>query len=298
MTICAEGIGWSEQGTLTKPAKYVTVESTNSSKTTDPMKSQTPMNDEQLLRYSRQIMLPAVDIDGQTRLLNSKVFILGLGGLGSPCAMYLAAAGVGRLTLCDDDQVELSNLQRQIIHGTPDIGRRKTESAQDTLQRLNPETHVTLISKRLTRQELLHEVAHHDVVIDGSDNFATRFLVNEVCVAARVPLVSGAAIRMEGQITVFRNDHTDSPCYRCIYQDQPDTDQTCSENGVLSPILGIIGSIQALECVKILLNVGNDLQGRLVIFDGSAMEWRTIRVRKDKNCPVCAENSKVAAEFN
>lgn len=256
------------------------------------------LNDEQLLRYSRQIMLPAVDIEGQTRLLNSNVFILGLGGLGSPCAMYLAAAGVGQLTLCDDDQVELSNLQRQIIHGTPDIGRSKTDSAQDTLQRLNPETRVTLLNKRLTREALAQAVAGHDVVIDASDNFDTRFLVNEVCVAAHVPLVSGAAVRMEGQITVFRNDHADSPCYRCIYQQGPDIDQTCSENGVLSPILGIIGSIQALECLKILLNVGNDLQGRLLIFDGSAMEWRTIRVRKDNNCPVCAQNSNFTAEIS
>ena len=253
------------------------------------------MNHEQLLRYSRQILLPAVDIEGQTRLLNARVFILGLGGLGSPCAMYLAAAGVGHLTLCDDDEVELSNLQRQILHGTPDIGRRKTESAQDTLSKLNPEVSVTLINKRLTRQELLQTVGQHDVVIDASDNFATRFLINEVCVASRIPLVSGAAIRMEGQVTVFRNDHDDSPCYRCIYQDEPETAQTCSESGVLSPILGIIGSIQALECVKILLNVGNDLQGRLLIFDGSDMEWRTIRLKKDKKCPVCAKNSQISA---
>jgi len=247
------------------------------------------MNDEQLLRYSRQIMLPAVDIAGQTRLLHSKVFILGLGGLGSPSAMYLAAAGVGHLTLCDDDTVELSNLQRQIIHGTPDLGAAKTESAYQTLQRLNPEVEVRTINRRLHQAELLSEVTQHDVVIDASDNFTTRFLMNQVCVSARVPLVSAAAIRMEGQISVFRNDRADSPCYQCIYKDQPDIQETCSESGVLAPILGIIGSIQALECLKILLNVGNDLQGRLLIFDGSAMEWRSIRVKKDQNCPICSK---------
>lgn len=246
------------------------------------------MNDEQLLRYSRQIMLPAVDVEGQERLLNSRVFIIGLGGLGSPVAMYLAAAGVGHLTVCDDDVVDLSNLQRQILHGTSDIGTTKTQSAKSTLNDLNPDVNVETINRRLSREELTQQVEKHDVVIDASDNFATRFLLNEVCVAARKPLVSGAAIRMEGQITVFRNDHSDSPCYRCIYQDVPDTGETCSESGVLAPVVGIIGCIQAVECLKIVTRVGNDLQGRLLLFDGNTMEWRTINVRKDLNCPVCS----------
>ena len=246
------------------------------------------MNDEQLLRYSRQIMLPAIDIDGQQRLLDSRVLIIGLGGLGSPVSMYLAAAGVGHLTLCDDDKVDLSNLQRQIAHGTADIGLPKTESAKNTLLALNPEVNVVTINHRLTGDELLKQVEIHDLVVDASDNFATRFLINEVCVATKKPLVSGAAIRMEGQITVFRNDHADSPCYRCIYKDEEENQLSCSESGVLSPVVGIIGSIQALETLKIICDVGKDLHGRLLIFDGKAMEWRTINLKKDPGCPVCS----------
>jgi len=246
------------------------------------------MNDEQLLRYSRQIMLPAVDIEGQTRLMQSRVLIIGLGGLGSPVAMYLGAAGVGHLTLCDDDKVDLSNLQRQIVHGTPDIGTAKTQSAKRTLQRLNPETDIQTIEQRLDAPQLRETVARYDVVVDACDNFPSRFLINQACVNARVPLVSGAAIRLEGQVSVFRNDHPDSPCYRCIYKDDPDIGETCSESGVLAPVLGVIGSIQALECLKILLNVGNDLQGRLLLFDASHLEWRTIRVKKDPSCPACS----------
>jgi len=250
------------------------------------------MNDEQLLRYSRQIMLPAVDVQGQNRLLASRVLIIGLGGLGSPIAMYLAAAGVGHLTLCDDDKVDLSNLQRQIAHSTQDIGLLKTESAKNTLKALNPEVSVDTINHRLQRHELQQKVQTHDLVVDASDNFATRFLLNEVCVAAAKRLVSRAAIRMEGQITVFRNDHPDSPCYRCIYKDDHEIQQTCSESGVLSPIVGIIGSIQALETLKILANVGNDLCGRLLVFDGSTTEWRAINLKKDPECPICSHKYK------
>jgi molybdopterin/thiamine biosynthesis adenylyltransferase len=246
------------------------------------------MNDDQLLRYSRQIMLPAVEYDGQQRLLESRVLIVGMGGLGSPVAMYLAAAGVGQLVINDDDQVDLSNLQRQIIHATADIGSAKTRSAKQTLEALNPDVHVETVDRRLSRQELEQHAAGVDVVVDASDTFDTRFLINEVCVATRKPLVSGAAIRLEGQVAVFRNDRENSPCYRCLYRDSGELTEPCSESGVLAPIVGIIGSIQALETVKILLNVGEDLQGRLLILDGATMEWREIRLKKDRHCPVCS----------
>ena len=246
------------------------------------------MNDEQLLRYSRQIMLPAIDIEGQSKLLSSTVLIIGMGGLGSPAAMYLASAGVGKLVLCDDDVVDLSNLQRQIVHRTADIGKAKTESAKKTLLALNPDVVIDTIAKRLDRDELCDQVKSCDVVVDASDNFDTRFLLNEVCVELRKPLVSGAAIRMEGQVTVFSNKSPLEPCYRCLYRNDGEIDQTCSENGVLSPIVGLIGSIQAIETIKILTNVGKILSNRLLIIDGSTMEFREIRLKKDPECPVCS----------
>jgi len=246
------------------------------------------MNDEQLLRYSRQIMLPSIDVEGQAKLLASRVLIIGVGGLGSPVAMYLAAAGVGRIILCDDDKVDLSNLQRQIAHRTSDIGTAKTQSAKNTLLALNPEISVDTIEKRLTRSELLEQVNSCDAVVDASDNFETRFLLNEVCVETHKPLVSGAAIRMEGQITVFSNKTPQDPCYRCLYRDEAELAETCSESGVLAPIVGIVGSIQALETLKLLANVGKLLSGRLLIIDGNTMEWREIRLKKDPECPVCS----------
>jgi adenylyltransferase/sulfurtransferase len=246
------------------------------------------MNDEQLLRYSRQIMLPAIDVEGQSKLLSSKVLIIGMGGLGSPVAMYLASAGVGKLILCDDDKVDLSNLQRQIAHHTPDIGIAKTQSAKKTLLALNPDISIETLEKRLGRDELLEQISSCDVVVDASDNFETRFLLNEVCVKLRKPLVSGAAIRMEGQVTVFSNNSPLDPCYRCLYRDEAEITETCSESGVISPIVGIIGSIQALETLKILTNVGESLSGRLLIIDGSTMECREIRLKKDPACPICS----------
>ena len=242
------------------------------------------MNDEQLLRYSRQIMLPAVDVAGQQRLLDSRVLIIGAGGLGSPVAIYLAAAGVGQLVLVDFDTVDLTNLQRQILHGSHDLGRPKVESARDTLRALNPEVKVEAINARLEGAALLAEVARADVVVDASDNFATRFAVNDACVAARKPLVSGAAIRMEGQVTVFHNERPASPCYRCLYRDEGELTQTCSENGVLSPVVGIIGSIQATEVLKVLLGIGETLDGRLLLLDALTMEWRSMKLRKDPAC--------------
>ena len=245
------------------------------------------MNDEQLLRYSRQIMLPQVDVAGQQLLLDSHALIIGLGGLGSPIAMYLAAAGVGRLTLADFDRIDLSNLQRQIAHGQADLGRLKVESAADRLRELNPEVAVTTLPERLEGEDLAAAVAAADVVLDASDNFATRFAINRACVGARTPLVSGAAIRLEGQVTVFTNEDG-GPCYRCLYDDIPEEEARCSETGVLAPLVGIIGSVQALEAIKLLAGLGRPLAGRLLTLDAARMEWREIRYRRDPNCPVCA----------
>ena len=244
------------------------------------------MNDEQLLRYSRQIMLPQIDISGQEKLLASRVLIVGMGGLGSPIAMYLAAAGIGHLILVDDDVVELSNLQRQIAHGTEDIGLSKVKSAKQTIQKLNPEIEVTYFEKRLNETELEKEVAAADIVIDGTDNFSSRFAINEHSVKNKTPLISGAAIRMEGQVSVF-NKTPSSPCYRCLYKEEGELDTSCSNNGVLSPVVGIIGSIQANEAIKVLLDIGETLDGKLLIFDALRMEWRTLKLKKDTECPVC-----------
>ncbi|OGT21784.1 MAG: hypothetical protein A2V90_07985 [Gammaproteobacteria bacterium RBG_16_57_12] len=246
------------------------------------------MNDEQLLRYSRQILLPGIGYEGQSRLLASRALVIGLGGLGSPVAVYLAAGGVGRLTLVDHDVVDLSNLQRQIVHRTQDIGRPKVDSARDTLLALNPQIEVDAIARALTRDELLAELARTDVAVDCCDNFTTRFMINRACVETGTPLVSGAAIRLEGQVTVFHNERDDSPCYRCLYQDGEEQDQSCSQNGVLAPLVGIIGSVQATEAIKILLGLDQTLGGRLLLLDALSMEWRTLKLAKDPDCPVCA----------
>ena len=245
------------------------------------------MNDEQLLRYSRQLMLPQLDWDGQQRLLNGHALIIGMGGLGAPVAMYLAAAGVGRLSLVDDDVVDLSNLQRQILHGDADLGRPKVESARDSLLRLNPQLQLTLHNTRLSGPDLLEQVALVDVVVDCSDNFATRFALNEACVRSRTPLISGAAIRFEGQLSVFDPRDATSPCYRCLYRDEGELGQTCSENGVLASVVGVIGSLQATEALKVLAGIGQPLVGRLLIWDALSMDWRQMHLRKDPACPVC-----------
>ncbi len=255
------------------------------------------MNDDQLLRYSRQIMLPMVDVKGQQRLLESTAIVVGLGGLGSPVAMYLAAAGVGRLMLVDFDQVEISNLQRQIIHTTADIGRLKVESARDTLKALNPEVEVEIIPHKLEGDELTDTVSRSDVIIDASDNFAARFALNSASVSTRTPLVSGAAIRMEGQVAVYRPDIPESPCYRCLYKDENELDETCTQTGVLAPVLGIIGGIQASEALKVLMDIGRTLTGRLLLLDAMTMEWRTLKLKKDPACPVCG-NSAARTENN
>ncbi|RRQ22378.1 HesA/MoeB/ThiF family protein [Thiohalobacter thiocyanaticus] len=246
------------------------------------------MNDEQLLRYSRQIMLPDFGVEAQQRLADARVLIIGAGGLGSPAALYLAAAGTGELHIADPDAVDLSNLQRQILHGQQDLGRAKVESARDRLAQVNPDTRVLPIARRLEGAELLAAVDAADLVIDASDNFSTRFAVNAACWRAGRPLVAGAAIRYEGQLSVFRADLGEGPCYQCLYRDGEDADQTCAENGVLAPVVGVIGSLQALEAIKVLTGIGEPLAGRLLIFDGRALELRTLKLRPDPDCPVCA----------
>lgn len=246
------------------------------------------MNDEQLLRYSRQIMLPDVDLDGQDKLLAARVLIIGLGGLGSPVAMYLAAAGVGHLTLVDFDAVDLTNLQRQIVHTTARIGMNKAASAAQSLRELNPGVKIETIEKLLDADELVAQVKLATVVADCTDNFQTRFAINAACVAAKVPLVSGAAIRLEGQVAVFDARAETSPCYRCLYEEDSD-DLTCAANGVLAPLVGIIGSMQALETIKLICGFGSSLAGRLQLLDARHSQWRELKLPKDHNCPVCSQ---------
>ena len=245
------------------------------------------MEDEELLRYSRQIMLPEIDISGQEKLLHSSVLIVGMGGLGSPVAMYLAAAGVGHLILADFDTVDLTNLQRQIAHGTADIDDLKVQSARETVTNLNPDTRVTTIDSRLEDEALLDQVASSDVVVDCSDNFTTRFAVNEACVRTQTALVSGAAIQLEGQVTVYDPSNSDSPCYRCLYDAADDNLLSCAENGVLAPVVGMIGTVQALETMKLLVGFGENLSGHLLVLDANYMQWRKLRLPKNPACPVC-----------
>lgn len=247
------------------------------------------MDDELLLRYSRQILLPQIDIDGQEKLIDSHVVIVGLGGLGSPISMYLAAAGVGQLTLIDFDTVELSNLQRQIVHSTADLNRPKVESARDRLLGLNPEIDVHTINEQLDEPQLSTTFAAADVIVDATDNFDTRYMINRAAYREKKPLVSGAAIRFEGQVSVFRHDQPEQACYQCIYRAGTSVTETCSQTGVIAPLLGIIGSVQALETIKVLTGAGSDLSGRLLLLDSLAMDWHTMKFKKDPKCPVCSQ---------
>ncbi len=244
------------------------------------------MDREQLQRYSRHILLPQVDIAGQERLLGATALIIGLGGLGSPAAMYLAASGVGHLILNDHDDVELGNLQRQILHSTADLGRRKTESARNKLQALNPGIELTALDRQLPGPELARQVASADVVLDATDNFTARFAVNRTCAAAQTPLVWGAVIRMQGQTSTFDFRRSDSPCLACLYpeQDHGETEDSCAASGVLAPLAGIIGCIMATEALKVLLDLGDTLCGRLALIDAADMTWRQIRLPKDPHC--------------
>ena len=247
------------------------------------------MNDDQLLRYSRQIMLPEFDVAGQDALLDAHALIVGLGGLGSPAALYLAAAGIGSLTLVDFDTVEVSNLQRQIIHDQHSIGRDKVASAADRIAAINPDTKVRAVAAKLDERRLAEAIAGVDVVIDGTDNFAIRYAINRACFAQRTPLVSGAAIRMEGQVAVFDPRRPDSPCYQCLYADAADVVLNCAENGVAAPLVGIVGSIQAMEAIKVVAGVGDTLTGYVLYLDAKRMELRKLKLSRDPNCPACAE---------
>jgi len=245
------------------------------------------VDDQQLLRYSRQILLAQIDIEGQQRLLDSRVLIVGLGGLGAPVGLYLAAAGVGELWLADDDQVDLSNLQRQIIHHQADIGRAKVASAADRLQAINPEVKLHCLEQRLDAEALARVLPQVDLVLDCSDSFATRQAVNAACVAAGKPLVSGAAIRLEGQLSVFDLRRADSPCYQCLYGAGEETALSCSEAGVVGPLVGLVGSLQALEALKLLAGFGEPLVGRLLLVDALGTRFREMKVRRDPACGCC-----------
>ncbi|WP_161794686.1 molybdopterin-synthase adenylyltransferase MoeB [Pseudomonas meliae] len=249
------------------------------------------LSDQELLRYSRQILLQHVDIDGQLRLKQSRALIVGVGGLGSPVALYLAAAGVGELHLADFDNVDLTNLQRQIIHDTQSIGQAKVDSALARLKAINPE--ITLVAHRsaLDTDSLEAAVQAVDLVLDCSDNFATREAVNATCVAASKPLVSGAAIRLEGQLSVFDPRRADSPCYHCLYGHGSEAELTCSEAGVIGPLVGLVGSLQALEALKLLAGFGEPMVGRLLLIDALTTRFRELKVKRDPACSVCSAAS-------
>jgi molybdopterin/thiamine biosynthesis adenylyltransferase len=247
------------------------------------------MNDRQLLRYSRHILLDEVGIEGQERLLAAHALVIGAGGLGSPAALYLAASGVGRITLVDDDAVDLTNLQRQIMHTTARVGMPKVESGREAMLQVNPEITVTALRERAASARLAELVGSADVVLDCSDNFATRHAVNRACVDARVPLVSGAVIRFDGQLSVFDTREAASPCYACLFPpDSQFEDVACSTMGVFAPLVGVIGAMQAAEALKLLAGVGRSLAGRLLMLDGRSMEWTDIGIARNAACPVCA----------
>lgn len=249
------------------------------------------LSDEQLLRYSRQIMLSEVEIAGQERWRNSRVLIVGVGGLGCPAALYLASAGVGTLVLADDDKVELTNLQRQILHTTDRIGVNKVDSAEQALKAINPDVEIVPLAKRLREDELIEEVVKADIVLDCCDNFSTRYAINRACFEAGVPLVSGAGIRFEGQLTAFDPRRSDSPCYQCLYPDMAEDEQlSCARSGVFAPLVGMIGSAQAAEALKMLAGIGESVVGRLLLLDGLHMQWRSLKLSKREGCPVCSKH--------
>ncbi|WP_145651008.1 HesA/MoeB/ThiF family protein [Pseudoduganella lurida] len=247
------------------------------------------MDDSQLLRYSRHILLDEIGIEGQQKLLAARVLVVGAGGLGSPAALYLAASGVGHLTIVDDDAVDLTNLQRQIAHTTARVGQPKALSAQEAIAAVNPDVQVTALIERAGEARLAELVAAADVVLDCTDNFQTRHAINRACVAARVPLVSGAVIRFDGQVSVFDPRTGTLPCYSCLFpQDQAFEDVACSTMGVFAPLVGVVGAMQAAEALKIVMGIGETLAGRLLMLDGLRMEWTSIGVARDASCPACS----------
>src|ERR1043165_5705312 len=255
---------------------------------------ETLLNQEEVARYSRQIGLPELSAKGQKRLKAARVLCIGAGGLGSPAALYLAAAGVGTIGLVDFDEVDLSNLQRQILHGTKDIGRGKLESARDRLRDINPEIKIELHHCRFSSENAAEIVAKYDVVVDGSDNFATRYLSNDVCVFAQKPNVYGSVFRFEGQTTVFA-PHLGGPCYRCLFPEPPPPESVpnCAQAGVLGVLPGIIGTLQAIETIKLIVGIGEPLVGRLLYFDALKVKFRELNLRRDADCPVCGENPTI-----
>jgi molybdopterin/thiamine biosynthesis adenylyltransferase len=246
------------------------------------------MNDNQLLRYSRHILLDEIGIEGQQKLLDAHALVIGAGGLGSPAALYLASGGVGRITLVDDDDVDLTNLQRQIMHTTSRVGQPKVESGRAALEAINPEVQVRALKERAGPARLAELVREADVVLDCSDNFATRHAVNRACVAAGVPLVAGAVIRFDGQLSVFDPRSSTSPCYACLFpEDGRFEDAACSTMGVFAPLVGVVGAMQAAEAMKLLAGCGQSLAGRLLLLDGRAMEWTSIGVARNASCQAC-----------
>lgn len=249
------------------------------------------MTDEQLLRYSRHILLDALGIEGQERILAAHALIIGAGGLGSPAALYLASAGIGRITLVDNDTVDFTNLQRQILHTQARVGMAKAESGRQALAAINPEIDIVPFQARLAGAELDALVATADIVLDCTDNFATRHAINRACVHHRKPLVSGAAIRFDGQVSVYDLARDDSPCYHCLFPEGEDVEEVrCAVMGVFAPLTGIIGTTQAAEALKLVAGIGESLTGRLLLLDSLDMEWRTVRFKKDAGCTVCGPN--------
>jgi adenylyltransferase/sulfurtransferase len=246
------------------------------------------MDDPLLLRYSRHILLDELGPDAQARFASAHALIIGVGGLGAPAAQFLAAAGVGTLSLCDADSVDLTNLQRQILYATADVGQRKVDAAAARLSSINPHVTIVKVARRIGEADLQPLVAAADVVIDCCDNFATRHAVNRACVGARTPLVSGAALRFDGQLAVFDTRNPASPCYHCLFGEGDELEETrCATMGVFAPLVGIVGSTQAAEALKLLAGVGESLAGRLLLLDALTMEWREVRVPRDPDCPVC-----------
>lgn len=250
------------------------------------------LNDHQLLRYSRHILLPEIGIEGQEKIRAARALILGAGGLGSPAAMYLAAAGIGAITLVDDDDVDLTNLQRQILHTVHTVGQTKVESGKTTLARLNPDVRVETVHERVDGARLDELVAQVDIVLDCTDNFATRHALNRACVAHRKPLVSGAAIRFDAQISVYDLRRDDSPCYNCLFPEEGETDEMrCAVMGVFAPITGIVGTVQAAEALKLIVGIGESLCGRVLLLDALTMNWRSFKLKRDPQCKVCGPGS-------